>query len=125
MHEEVSTLGCQIWLWLESRRLGRDFQSIRDYTQSSMNKCPEKSAVKNGLINFRIFGKRGVARKFTRYPRERLFNVLPLLLWCCPDYRAEEPDPGVLRFVQRELLTNSRTLDSLVDSYRALWSRFN
>ena len=39
-HHEISGLALEIWLWLESHRLGRRFHSAREYAASSANKFP-------------------------------------------------------------------------------------
>jgi hypothetical protein len=52
-------------------------------------------------------------------------HALPLLLWSETDKTTERPKPAVLKFLQRELSTNATACDSIVDSYRKLWSRFN
>jgi hypothetical protein len=45
--EELVAFGVQVWLWLESRRLGRLFSSAREYTLSAVNKCPETNPWRN------------------------------------------------------------------------------
>jgi hypothetical protein len=118
-HAELSNLGKQLWLWLESRRLDARFVSARDYALSGTNKCPETSSPRNRLVNFRAFGARGLA--CTRYPRERLFHALVLLLWE-PDALAQ---PVVRAKIQVELRTDSCELAALTSAYERLWSRFN
>jgi hypothetical protein len=75
-HHAVSALARHVWLWYESHRLSVPFTSVREYVTSEANKCPETRAIKNLLINLKEFG-----RPSFRYPRERLFNSCPLLLW--------------------------------------------
>ncbi len=100
-HRELSALGRRLWLWLENRRLGTSFATTRDYARSAINKCPETSPLRNRLVNLKTSGPRGL--RCTRYPRERLLQTLPLLLW-------EESDR---RFAAR------------VAEYEQLWRRFN
>ena len=122
VHRELSMLGLQIWLWLESRRLDRPFRSAREYAEHPADKCGETQAWRNVLVNGKAFGPTAVlAEEGTRYPRERLLRVLPLLLW--------EPsmmdDPALLAQVQRELRTDAKNFPGLVAGYQQIWSRFN
>lgn len=75
-HQAICALARQVWLWFESHRLSTPFASVRDYVACEANKCPETRAFKNLLINMKEFG-----RPSLRYPRERLFNSCPSLLW--------------------------------------------
>ncbi len=115
----VSDLGQKLWLWLESKRLGIQVQTPRDYAFRTENKCPETAPLRNRLLNVRAFGLRGMAAP--RYPRERLFNALALLLW---DKEALL-DPRLLAKTQGELNTSARDLPGLVSAYLKLWNRFN
>jgi hypothetical protein len=121
-HAELSALGRQLWLWLESKRLGRAFASPRDYALSALDKCPETSSLRNRLVNGRAFGLAGaLGASGARYPRERLFHALSLLLW--------EPsaltDAALLARLQAQLRTDARDLPGLVAAYQKLWNRFN
>ena len=111
-----------LWLWLESLRLGQHFESIQDYALSNLNKCPETKAFRNGVINGRLFRSSIFsAGKWFRYPRERLFESLALLLW--------EPEVtrslALLRRVQSNLQTDANDFPGLVQAYFKLWQRFN
>lgn len=110
---ELAALGRQLWLWLESKRLGVTFATPRDYVASGVNKCPETSGLRNRLVNFRAFGAGGLA--CARYPRERLFHALTWLLW------------GQHNFAEarRELRSDAPDFPGLVADYQKLWSRFN
>jgi hypothetical protein len=100
----VSTLGLQVWLWQESRRLGEAFASAGDYAASSLDKCPETSPRRNALVNFNLAGFRGLFRcNPWRHPRDRALSALSRLLW----------EPTASRAPFREL----------VASYRKLWQR--
>ncbi len=118
-HAVLRALGGQLWLWLESRRLGVKFATPRDYALGGVDKCPETNPWKNRLVNFRAFGASGLASG--RYPRERLFHALALLLW--------EPtalaDPALRAALRRDLNAQATDLASLVAAYSRLWSRFN
>jgi hypothetical protein len=121
-HAELSALAEQLWLWLESRRLGAQFRSAWQYASSRINKCPETDPVKNRLVNVRTFGPTALLRpSASRYPRERLFHSLPLLLF----EPAALDQPAALRAVQGALQTTATTFPELVQTYRRLWSRFN
>jgi hypothetical protein len=119
--DRTVSLALQLWLWLENRRLGANFNTIRDYALDHRHKCPETNSWRNRLVNAKAFGlPAGWAPSSTRYPRERILNSLALLLW--------EPaarDPVLLQKLQRELRTPATEFAALVAAYHALWSRFN
>lgn len=122
LQRELSLFGLRIWLWLESRRLGHVFSSPWDYVISGVNKCPETSLRRNFLINLWRFGAAGCFSKHAfRYPRERLFHSLSLLLW----ETAMLDNSFFLRQVQRELKTNGSNFRELVAVYSKLWRCFN
>ena len=53
-----------------------------DYALNPINKRPETSGLRNHLVNAKNFGfGAALGSGATRYPRERLFNGLALLLW--------------------------------------------
>ena len=118
-HAELCELGKQLWLWLESERLGAAMRSPRDYAFCRANKCTETSPWRNRLLNLRTFGPTGLIHD--RYPRERLFHALALMLW--------EPelarDAGLLGKARSELQTQARDHPGLIAAYLNLWSRFN
>ena len=118
-HQELAALGAQLWLWLESRRLGQPFTTARDYALSAINKCPETSALRNRLVNLRAFGPAGLANG--RYPRERLLTTLPLLLW----EKSALTRPDLLAKIQTQLRTPARDMPGLVAAYSVIWGRFN
>jgi hypothetical protein len=112
-HAELLELGEKLWLWLESKRLGTKFASPRDYAFAETNLCPETSSPRNRLVNFRAFGAGGLA--CARYPRERLFRALALLLWEKNDFEK----------VRSQLRTSAPDFAGLVSAYEQLWKRFN
>ena len=118
-HQELSALGEKLWLWLEGKRLGRPFATAREYALSGVNKCPETSSLRNRLVNLRAFGAAGLASG--RYPRERLFRALPLLLWD----RQALTDPTSLAVIQSALRTPVTDLAGVVEAYKTIWNRFN
>ena len=120
-HELLLRLANQVWLWLESQRLGRSFPSAREYALRPWERRrPAGKACRNVLLNIRTFGIGGVVDKPTRYPRDRLLNALPLLLW-------EEPlnDLRVKYFLQKELRTRASDWQGFVAAYKAVWPKFS
>ncbi|HWD94266.1 MAG TPA: glycosyltransferase family 2 protein [Verrucomicrobiae bacterium] len=120
-HETVSRLAQRVWLWLESRRLNHRFSSAHEYAFSLMEKCSGTAPWRNLLLNMKTFGVRSALDQTAdRYPRERLLNSLPLLLW-------EEPlnDLRVKRHLQKELRTTASDWQGFVAAYRAVWPKFS
>ncbi|MDB6131723.1 MAG: hypothetical protein JWM04_2830 [Verrucomicrobiales bacterium] len=119
---ELKTVSQQVWLWLENLRLEQHFADVEQYALSPINKCPDTADTKNRLINLRKFGPKSLlSDKSSRYPRERLLNTLPLLLWKPESIN----DPALLRFIQSELNTIATSHAELVHAYRQLWSHYN
>ena len=116
---ELSGLGLDLWLWLERRRLKRSFPGIREYAVSKIDKCPETKMWRNALVNLKTFGPTALLR--TNYPRERMLNTLPLLLWA-PEALIS---PEILGYVQKNLRTKASSFPDLVQAYRVIWERFN
>jgi hypothetical protein len=122
LQDELVSLGLTIWLWLENQRIGATFVKPREYAFSHVNKCPETNPLRNWLLNGRAFGPGAIFDwKSLRYPRERLFNALTLLLW---DVHAVDCPP-VLRFIQDELFSNQSSFAGLVADYATLWRKFS
>ncbi|HEV2393475.1 MAG TPA: hypothetical protein VG146_14080 [Verrucomicrobiae bacterium] len=113
--EELSALALELWLWLESRRLGRRFLDERDYALSSIPKSLGASPGLNCLLHLRTFGIAALGQGSWRYPRERLFQSLPLLLW------SGERLGEVLPHLQGQLRTRAATWRQLVQAYKRLW----
>jgi hypothetical protein len=109
----------ELWLALEFRRLNKLFNSIPDYCFSPENKCPETDPARNRLINARRFGLGEMLN--TRYPRERLLNTLPLLLWNAENLN----EVSNLRFIQQQLRTDATEFSQLVRAYESLWKIYN
>ncbi|HEX4265667.1 MAG TPA: hypothetical protein VH597_15130, partial [Verrucomicrobiae bacterium] len=120
-HETISRLAQRVWLWLESRRLNQRFSSAHDYAFSLVEKCAGTPPWRNVLLNIKTFGVRTVLdRMADRYPRERLLNSLPLLLW---DEALN--DLRVKRHLQKELRTTASDWQGFVAAYRAVWPKFS
>ena len=120
--DRLRRLGLGLWLWLESRRLGRTCASASAYALDVGDLCPETSPARNLLVNLRTFGAGALdPGRWVRYPRERLLRSLALLLW--------EPtalqDPELRAFLHAELRTSAADLPGLVKAYQQLWQRFN
>ena len=120
-HEIVSRVAMELWLWLESRRLNQAFSSPCDYAFRPVPKCAGTPAWRNLLLNAKAFGPGSVlSPTATHYPRERLLNSLPLLLW-------EEPlhDLRIKYFLQKELRTRASDWQGFVAAYQAVWPNFS
>jgi hypothetical protein len=119
-HAEVTAFALKCWLWLESRRLGRTFSSVRAYVEADCDKCPDSSFFVNMLLNLRADGFRLRATPVPwRHPRQRLYHSLALLLW--------EPqaidDPTQQRLIETELNARGADLGEWVAAYQTLWAR--
>jgi hypothetical protein len=117
----VSQLACRVWLWIESRRLGVEFRSPAAYAMHPAPKCPGFPVWRNWLVTARRIGLRELASvRARRYPRERLFRALPVLLW--------QPvmlvNPRILHRLQRELRTPAHDEAGLAAAYTRLWEHF-
>lgn len=120
-HEAASNLARQVWLWLEGRRLQRTFASAREYAFSNGSKCTGSPIWRNILLQAKTFGAASVCDGAgTRYPRERLLNALPLLLW-------DEPinDLTVKQHLQKQLRTGAPDWQGLLAAYKAVWPKFS
>jgi hypothetical protein len=115
-HTQLTDLARQLWLYIEGLRLGLRFASISDYTRFAGHLCPEHPSLRNAAINLRTFGPRGLLSPFaTRYPRERLFRALALMLWCPQD---DHTAPCLASCL-------NTTPSSSPRAYERLWHRFN
>jgi hypothetical protein len=119
--EELAALGLQIWLWLESHRLGQPFGSARAYALSPLNKCPETDPWRNHLVNAKVFGLAAFFKEGAgRYPRERLLNSLAILLW-----EKRELDAELTRRLQNQLNAQTTGWGDFVGAYQSLSGRLN
>jgi len=76
---------------------------------------------RNVLLNTRTYGVRSILDQAAlHYPRERLLNSLPLLLW-------DEPlnDLRVKRHLQKELRTTASDWQGFVAAYKVVWPKFS
>lgn len=122
LHTELTGLAREVWLYIERRRLSQRFESAQAYALSGVDKCPETPGWRNRLVNAKSFGPMaGLSGGAGRYPRERLFNALALLLWTDRG-AADERQRRVLR---ENLRTSADTFDGFVAAYEKLWHQFN
>jgi len=118
-HDELCALTSEVWLWLESRRLQRDFASVGEYALSE--KPPNGFSWRNYALNARTFGLGALFDPMSRfYPRERLLSSLPLLL------RKNEvaSKPALREHLQRQLRTKASDWTDLVTAYKQIWSGY-
>jgi len=76
---------------------------------------------RNCLLNLKHFGLKGAMTAHPgRYPRERLLNTLPLLLWDAEVTR----EPSVIRYLQKQIATQASEWRGLVAAYKQIWPQF-
>ncbi len=122
LHQDLTALGLQLWLWLESHRLDNTFTSPRHYALSPVNKCPETDLWRNCLVNLETAGPRVLfSPRAALNPRMRLLHALSLLLFE-PDSMRDAP---LLNRLQSELATDATTFRGLTTAYKSLWRQFN
>ncbi len=121
--DEVADLARRVWLWLESRRLGDSFESVRAYAEHPADKCPGTPRWRNWLVNVRHRepGAWTGGREALRYPRERLLRALPLLLW---EAEVVSKESALVKQLQRELATSATEWVDLVHAYTRVWERY-
>lgn len=115
----LKDLSLQLWLTLESRRLNQNFSTVESYCFDPADKCPETDSRRNRLINARRFGTREMLNP--RYPRARLLNTLPLLLW----RPSNLSDTKTREFIQTQLRTPETEFNEIVRAYECLWKIYN
>ena len=107
--ESITAVAGDLFLWLESRRLGTDFDSHDSYLRHCGNLCPEVPGWKRAVLDARHFGLAGAWR--CRYPREALLRALTALLWL------RDPKAAAWVLGCAEARTSA--------AYARLWNRFN
>jgi hypothetical protein len=120
-HARTTSLGLQLWLWLEGRRLNRSFSCAREYALAVFPKCPEKAAWRNCLLNLKTFGASALwdGRIFC-YPRERLFDALCLLLWDGETVR----ESTLMQRLQNHLRAKTSHWQDLILAYKNIWQSY-
>ncbi|MGD9419209.1 MAG: hypothetical protein Q7R22_009710 [Verrucomicrobiota bacterium JB025] len=117
LHEKVLKVAWPVWQTIEETRLGRTFPSPSDYARGP-DKCPETKPLKNALIRLRAFGPKGLLNaSATRYPREALLNVLPVLLW--------ETDAADSQWLGEQLVAPVSNWSAGIAAYQNLWEKYN
>ena len=119
-HATVSALAKEVFLWLESRRLGVRFASPQAYATSRRDKCPETPKWRNSLVNLRWLRLSAPLRSPSRHPRQRLLHSLALLLW----EPAAFEDAKISDRLASELLNPVADIAGAVAAYTPLWHRF-
>lgn len=121
-HADLRAKALKLWLRVETLRLGRAFGGPPDYASDLGPKCPETAPWRNWLVNIRTFGPgAGFSSGCLRYPRERLFRSLCLLLWV----GTALSDPSWRSRLQGDLRASATDFSGLVTAYENLWHRFN
>lgn len=121
LQRELSRLSSDLWFWLESIRLQEPLFTPQDYSLYPSSKCPESRAWRNYLLSLKTFGlKVFIDALAWRYPRERLFNALPLLLWE-PEPSAQ---PAVRVLLQKQLCTAATDWAGWVAAYKNIWPSY-
>jgi hypothetical protein len=73
------------------------------------------------LLNLKTFGLRVISDALAwRYPRERLFNALTLLLW----EPQAEAEPAMRRLLQKQLHTTASDWSGWVAAYKNIWPNY-
>lgn len=116
--ERIVAFAGELWLWLESKRLGQSFISARHYATHSRSKWPGPNPARNVLQHAKLF-RRPVVRGAWRHPRERVLETLALLLW--------EPlalaDSRLRGLLQRNLRARIGDRATAVRCYARVWSQ--
>jgi hypothetical protein len=115
---DVVAFASDLWLWLESKRLGHSFISARHYATNTMPKLPASKRTRNVLHNLKLF-RRPTLGDALRHPRERVLESLAVLLW--------EPvalmDSGLRALLERNLRAKIPDRATAIRRYAAVWSR--
>lgn len=119
-HEEVCAVARKVWLWVEGKRLNTHFESIQQYVRTQPASCPGYPAWRNLLLNIKTFGFSGLLTPMAwRYPRERLYKALAMLLW---DRSGEEPEWR--QDLQLQLRTGAKDWPGMVAVYKSIWPAY-
>jgi hypothetical protein len=87
---ELATAWLRTFLWLEQRRLGRQFATAADYANAGPRLYPRTSRLRNGLLHLRDLKNRGGALPgWWDYPRAALQRALVQLV-----DPSSDPDPA-------------------------------
>jgi hypothetical protein len=118
-HNAISRLALELWLWLESRRLGDSFPGAREYAFSPADKFPGTNPWRNILVSAKTFGPAALLQKNShRHPRERVLNALALLLWGAAGANSET-QAGLCRELRQPVKDRADSLKL----YQELWNQ--
>lgn len=80
--DQMRAVWCDVFLWIESRRLRQTFASPADYADFPGALLPHESAVANAARRLRLVRSRRrlLPGPWTRHPRETVLRALPLLI---------------------------------------------
>lgn len=119
-HRDVTELARDVWLWIEGRRLGTNFSSVRAYLAAPLRTWPGTSRLRNMLISLKIFGTNiPLDTALGCHPRTRVLHTLAAALWEPAAFHS----PELLSRLQGELRTRANTVPAMLDAYRTLWRR--
>ena len=79
----------EILLYVENRRAGHAWRNLDDYCESAELREPEQNAIRQWPRN--LVRNRQLGRWSLRYPRERLYRELPVLLGLCATMAEDWP----------------------------------
>jgi hypothetical protein len=120
---EATALLRDCWLWVESRRLGKNFSSVRAYLEDPGDKGASGSSLRHVVLNLRADGWRARRRSWQalqRHPRPRIFYALAILLW---ERESLADSPELRARLNAELNWEAEAPDAWLPAYRALWAR--
>ncbi len=120
---ELARAWSELFLWLESIRLGREFQTARDYASYPGRLFPEFPALRNAALHARDRLRRGKPPggwlDSLDYPRAPLQRALALLLDPASATADNEKIRGLLR------LQRDASPGEVRDAYRRWWRYYN
>jgi hypothetical protein len=120
-YQAINELAADLWVWVENLRLGTGYQSPTEYALRSRERFPTGLEWRNRLLNWRTFGLGGLLDASARlYPRCRLFQALPILLW----HGKLAKEPAAIQVVQAELHTRATDWQDLTAAYKRVWEQY-
>ncbi|HEX4085840.1 MAG TPA: hypothetical protein VHY22_13085 [Chthoniobacteraceae bacterium] len=112
---ELAAAWTELFLWVESLRLGAEFRNARDYAVRGERLYPELPVMKNIALHLRDRLQRGVSGgAMLDYPRAPLQRALALLM--------QEP---VEMTLVRKFLPGVASLPEAREAYRRRWQFYN
>lgn len=120
---EATALLRECWLWVESRRLGKDFPSVQAYLDAPGDKCSDGPMLRNVVLNLRADGWRWRRTSWPElqcHPRQRIFRAMAVLLW---ERDSLKVSPELQGRLHQELGIDAAEARHWLAAYRALWTR--